>query len=270
MIYVMVTNWENHWDNLYQNSTYYTTRMLKGEMNESKLLSDTKTIFIKRDKGTRELEKAWIGEVSKLQKVAYVDNDRIRFKVRIEKEIDCPPKYTNYSEGWYIDEEELEEGVLEYPLDPPFFLELKSTNNWEEFEDGVFYLIRCLGIHEVHRFPKKDQRGKADGFFKFNNLAALYDCTLDSNFEKSKKIQIENFCDQLKKGKIEYGKRTIDVSRCNKNVWIITRGGEHRLIQQSDDVKVKEVPIEGIISLYRKRIIEDIDEESFEKGLQGL
>jgi len=35
MIYIMVTNWEDHWDNLRDNSTYFTVGMLRGNMNES-------------------------------------------------------------------------------------------------------------------------------------------------------------------------------------------------------------------------------------------
>lgn len=264
----MITNWENHWDNLRDDSTYYTTRMFKRGMNESKLIEDTKTVFIKRNKETKELEKAWRGEVFGFRKSTQGGKDRISFKVMIQDEIPGPPEYSDYSEGWYVDEkEELPEESL---FDPGFFSDLRSTNEWLKFEKYTYYLIRCLGIHTSFRFAPKKQRGKADGFFKFRNFAVLYDCTLERNFEKSKETQIENFCDQMKKEIIEYNRKRIDIRNCNKSVWIITKDGNQRLIKQIDEIHIKEVPVEKIITLYRKRINEDIDETIFEKDLRSL
>jgi len=272
MIYIMVTNWENHWNNLGDSPTYFTTRMLKGNMNESKLKDDTRTIFIKRNKETRSIENTWIGKVAKISEGIRRDGkERIYFRVIIKDTISCPDKYSNYSEGWYITEEEMEEKISEKSIfDPSFFTELKMTNDWRKFEEYTYYLIRCLGIHNSHRFGFKKQKGKADGFFKFRNFAVLYDCTLDSRYEESKKIQIENFCDQMKKGIIEYNRKRINISNCNKNIWIITRTKNTRLIKEIDEIDVKEVSIEKIIELYRKRIKEDIDENVFEKELRSI
>jgi len=81
----------------------------------------------------------------------------------------------------------------------------------------------------------------------------LYDCTLDPEFEASKAIQIENFCDQLKKGKIQYGGKEINIRDLRKSVWIVTkRPSRERTVRQIDDILVKEVPITKIIQLYRK------------------
>jgi len=272
MIYIMVTNWENHWDNLRDNSTYFTVGMLKGNMNESKFKDNTKTIFIKRNKETRSMENTWIGKVSKINEETRRDGKKcIYFIAVIENKIPCPNKYSNYSEGWYVDEEETDEGIpKECIFDPSFFSELKITADWRKFEEYTYYLIRCLGIHSSHRFGFKKQKGKADGFFKFRNFAVLYDCTLDSRYEESKKTQIENFCDQMKKGIIEYNRKRINISNCNKNVWIITRTRNTRLIKEIDEIDVKEVSIGKIIELYRKRIKEDIDENVFEKELRSV
>ena len=272
MIYIMVTNWENHWGNLRDNSTYFTVGMLRGNMNESKLKDDTRTIFIKRNKETRSIENTWIGKVAKISEGTRRDGKKcIYFRVVIEDKIPFPNKYSNYSEGWYVDEEETEKKISKESIfDPSFFTELKMTNDWRKFEEYTYYLIRCLGIHNSHRFCFKKQKGKADGFFKFRNFAVLYDCTLDSRYEESKKTQIENFCDQMKKGIIEYNRKKINISNCNKNVWIITRTKNTRLIKEIDEIDVKEVSIEKIIELYRKRIKEDIDENVFEKELRSI
>jgi len=263
MIYIMVTNWENHWNNLGDNSTYFTVGMLRGNMNESKFKDNTKTIFIKRNKETQSIENTWIGKVAKISEGTRRDGKKcIYFRVVIEDKIPFPNKYSNYSEGWYVDEEETDEEISkECIFDPSFFTELKEY---------TYYLIRCLGIHNSHRFGFKKQKGKADGFFKFRNFAVLYDCTLDSRYEESKKTQIENFCDQMKKGIIEYNRKRINISNCNKNVWIITRTRNTRLIKEIDEIDVKEVSIGKIIELYRKRIKEDIDENVFEKELRSV
>lgn len=271
MIYIMVTNWDGHWDRLRDNSTYYTSRMLKGNLAKRMPVSGTKTIFIKRNRQTREIEKCWEGKIYDLKKDRLNDKDIIRFRVEIEKEISCLSKYISYSEGWWPDEEELVEKIAtESICDPKFFSLLKSTFNWQEFEEYIHYLIRSLGIHISHRFGPTKQKGKADGFFKFNNLAVLYDCTLDSNFEESKDTQIDNFCDQLQKGKIEYESKNIGIKQCTKNVWIITRGFKSRIIKEIDEVIVKEVPIDKLIELYRERLEKDIDEKEFEIKLQNI
>ena len=110
MIYIMVTNWENHRGNLRDNSTYFTVGMLRGNMNENKLKDDTRTIFIKRNKETRSIENTWIGKVAKISEGTRSDGKkRIYFRVIIKDTIPCPGKYSNYSEGWYIAEEEMEE-----------------------------------------------------------------------------------------------------------------------------------------------------------------
>jgi hypothetical protein len=268
----MVTNWENHWDNLGDNSTHFTVGMLRGNMNESKFKDNTKTIFIKRNKETKSIEDAWVGNVTNINKGMLKDGKNcIYFKIKIEDKMPIPNKYSNYSEGWYVDEEEIEEKISkECIFDPSFFSELEMTNDWRKFEEYTYYLIRCLGVHTSHRFGFKKQKGKADGFFKFSNFAVLYDCTLDLNFEKSKNTQIEKFCDQMKKGIIEYNSKRININHCNKNVWIITRTRNTRLIKEIDEIDVKEVPIEKIIELYRKRIKEDIDENIFEKELRSI
>ena len=274
----MVTTWDNHWDKLGDNYTYYPTTMFRGKMNESKLLERAKTIFVRRNKETLLFEKAWIGNVFDLQ--SKKSRDRIYFKVDIDHEIPCPPKYFNYREGWYIDEEEAsgeggyiaEKGAYreEFPFDLKFFPDLKLTNDWFKFEEYTYYLIRCLGLHTTHRFGPQKQKGTADGFFKINNCAVLYECTLEPYFETSKETQIEDYCDQLKKGIIEYNNKKIRIGHCNKSVWIITRDRMPRLIRQIDGINVREVPVEKIIELYRKRIAKNLDETSFERELQAL
>jgi len=232
--------------------------MLRGGMNENMLKDYTKTVFINKNRETRDVEKAWIGQVFNFRKSEYKDRERIYFNVKIEKQIKCPSEYLSYSEGWYIDEKEpIDDEIKDNLLDPPFFSIISSTTNWREFEEYTYCLLRSVGLHNTYRFHPAKQKGKADGFFKCKNLAVIYDCTLDTNFEKTKATQIENFCDQMKKGSIEFGKLKINISNCEKRVWMITKEGNQRLIKQIDEIAVKEIPVRKIMKLYRK-IIEGI------------
>lgn len=259
MYYVMVTHFKNHWDRITQSS--YTLGMLKKGMDCSKIVEKTKTVFVRLNDRTLKPEKAWLGHTSDF----IVEAEKIRFQVKIDKDITCPQKYRNYKQGWYVEESEIEELDFEMPasggsnLYPPFFYELMKTLDWKEFEFYTHWLIRLLGINDLYFF--ENQKGSADGFFKFGTLAVIYDTTLESNFEKTKKAQIDNFCSQLKSGKIECGNRVISVAHDQKQVWIITRG-KARVISKIDEVTAREVSIDEIIEFYRKRLENDLDEDS--------
>ena len=261
MHYVMVTHFKNHWDHIPQNQSSYPPKMLKNGMDKNKIVENTTTVFVRLNDRTLKPEKAWIGCTYNFK----VETDRIRFQVEIEKEITCPQEYCNYKQGWYVDESGIE-GIGVEPtvsvgsnLYPPFFNELKKTLDWKEFEFYTHWLIRLLGIHALYVF--ENQKGRADGFFKFGTLAVIYDTTLESDFEKTKKAQMNNFCSQLKSGKIECGNSVISVTNDQKQVWIITRG-KARTISKIDSVTVREVPVGEIIEFYRERLEKDLDEDA--------
>lgn len=156
--YIMVTHWDDHWDNLPNNETYFTKGMLRGNMNVNKIRENTPAIFIKKDKQTRKPEKTWEGIVYGFK----VEKDRIRFKVKIDREIHIPSEYMEYSEGWYV--EGVEEGIPHEAINyPPFFYILNTTNDYNEFEKYTCSLLKLLGIHQIFRYEK--QRGQPDGFF---------------------------------------------------------------------------------------------------------
>jgi hypothetical protein len=250
-IYVMVTHWEKHWDNI--NETHYPIKMIKFE-HEKNLIEKVPTLFIKLNRKTKEAEKAWIGYVYNIRK----EHSAIRFNVFVKREI--PPskilrRYLGLKEGWY----------LEY-LFPPFFASLESEN-WEEFENGVFWLLKLIGLHNLYRFERQEQRGRSDGFFVFKDLVVIYDCTLEKDFEKSKAQQIGNYVSQLKNDRISWRNNTYTISNhMKKQVWIITRGAP-RVIERIDGITVKEVPVQELIEIYVERLIEDVDEEELVRKL---
>jgi len=260
--YVMVTIWERHWDALPNRETHYGKEWIRFKPIAHNLVERAPTLFIKLDGKTKKPEKAWAGYVYDFK----VKEDEVWFKVNVEREVplaDVSKRYLSLEPGWYLEE------VIprEFALYPPFLYSLLTTGDWRDFEDHVFWLLKLIGIHRLHRF--EGQRGKPDGFFIFGNLAVIYDCTLEGGFEEAKAQQIENYCAQLKSGRLEYGRSQYDVSRCQKQVWIITKGSP-RVIRRVDDVTVKEVPVQELIKIYEKRMEEDVDEEGLEKALANI
>jgi len=274
--YIMVTYYPNHWNNLPNNETSYTRRLLKG-VQPNELIEYAKTLFIKLSDEHATAEKAWIGLVYGYDTKR--EKNKIYFKVKIEREIplhQLPPEIQALRKsGWYLKEKVLPiETSHASSLVPPFFSELLLTNNWEEFEDGVSYLLKLIGIIEIFRYDKTEQKGRPDGFFIVNNLAVIYDATLDTKFEETKNQQIENYVNMLRKDYIDYHRDNLNltknISRCTKQVWIITKGTS-RIKWLFDDIKVKEVSMSDLIKIYKWRLQQDpLREEDLVKELVSL
>jgi hypothetical protein len=156
-------------------------------------------------------------------------------------------------------------------LYPAFFEKLRSTAGWQEFEEYTHYLLKLLGIQTIYKFSGDAQAGKADGFFKFGNLAVIYDCTLNSqNLEEKKREQINNYCNRLKQGSIEIaGYNTEEFYNYDKQVWIVTRG-KTRLIKVVNNIEVKEIAVEDIMEVYQERLKATISNQVLEMKLKNL
>lgn len=100
MKYLMVTNFDNHWDYVPNNETSYTIGMIKWDIVKNNPVDNTETLFIKRNKITSEVEGCWIGKVYNFSR-ENIDRPKIHFKVKIERKISCPEEYRNYTAGWY-------------------------------------------------------------------------------------------------------------------------------------------------------------------------
>jgi len=99
MKYVMVTDFDKHWDKIPGNFTSYSPKMLKQQSRNAQLVSGIETLFIKKVPGTDTVEKAWVGKVNDIEKMP----GKIYFRVQIDKEIECPAKYKDYANGWYVE-----------------------------------------------------------------------------------------------------------------------------------------------------------------------
>jgi cold shock CspA family protein len=139
---------------------------------------------------------------------------------------------------------------------------LSSITDPYVFEDGVFLLLRLLGIHTAYQYPRSEQAGEADGFFMIESFAVMYDCTLRKNFESYKKTQIENFRNRLSQsnqltfefrkpdGKV--GSKTVPLP-AKKQVWIITNG-ETRELEDFGGIKVKEIAVSELCQILERRL----------------
>ena len=104
MRYIMVTNFDDHWEGV-GNEAYFTLSMLKGGMTRERLVDNTETIFIKRNRFSKRVENAWEGKVWGFSfKRDNRGRDSIEFNLNLGTKVRCPPQYLSFSEGWYLDE----------------------------------------------------------------------------------------------------------------------------------------------------------------------
>ncbi|MEG5163577.1 cold shock domain-containing protein [Microcoleus sp. AT3-A2] len=149
------------------------------------------------------------------------------------------------------------------------FKRIVHTTSSSEFEDLTFLLLKNLGIHYLYQYDKRNQAGRADGFFIIGNLAVMYDCTLREGFEEYKKDQIENYINKLEQAQLTFNlrssdgvqkKKTLRIDGKSKQVWIITLG-QTREISDYGNIKVKEVSVNHLIWLLQERLNRDVIEE---------
>lgn len=272
MFYIMVTNFEGHWNNIH--STTYTVRMFRQGMAEAKIIygEEVKTLFIKRNKDTHAIEKCWLGTTKNFSK--YENNkgiDTIKFDVITGQETECPEKYYEYNEGWYCDESagiSVGESETTKEWDPPFFSTLLTTTDPRKFEELSHKLLKIIGIHDLYPFPPERQRGIADGFFKIKKLAVMYDSTLEDAWEQLKVEQINNYCARLQGGVINYSNQTINIPDYDKQVLIITKN-QSRFIRKINDVDVREISISKLMEIYRQRLIYNFSESQLEGKIRN-
>lgn len=149
------------------------------------------------------------------------------------------------------------------------FKRILLTTDKDEFEDLIFLLLRTLGIHSLYQYDKRNQAGRADGFFIMSNLAVMYDCTLRQGFEDYKSDQIENYVNKLEQTQLTFDlrssdgakkKKTVNINGKTKQVWIITKG-QTREIRDYGNIKVKEVSVNDLIWLLQLKLNIDVIEE---------
>lgn len=156
---------------------------------------------------------------------------------------------------------------------------INDTTSPDDFEDLIFTILKLLGINEIYQFPRSNQAGKPDGIFRIGNLIVLYDCTLRKDFQSHKDWQIDNYTAKLKDSKIpityrkdidgqtDIKRKTFQLNNLTKHSWIITRGKTSE-IDSIDDVCIKEVSLDSLLSILKNRLTKNyFNEDSLVKAL---
>jgi hypothetical protein len=259
--YLMVTYWDDHWDQLqrFNNSTLFTLPFIKDNIALNKLPGDAKTIFVKTNKDNKhQIEGCWTGLAQNFRIDKYKGKKAIRFEVSKLQTITFPSELSNISEGWHLNPlASIAKLEIQKNYCPPFFSDMNVCGHLD-FELHCFRLLRLIGIHDIHKNPIHRSAGKADGFFKFGNLSVIYDATLENNFEEIKDQQIENYINQLKKEKITFDKISYTIKGSQCQVWIITRGPRVRTLREEDHILVKEIPFTELVRIYGDRLTNEI------------
>lgn len=260
--YVMVTDWKGHWDHCPRDRSSYPTRMMKNGMDASRLVENASTLFIKREGRDGPVSGCWEGTVHTLIE----EGDTIWFSVKMNRQIECPSAYREYSNGWYfIDENQDSDALHDWEHDaiitPPLIKAVGIESDYEKFENYVYYLLKAIGINDIIRFQKDNQAGKADGLFEFGSLAVLYDATLRTNFVENKDVQIDNYCAQLE-GPITQHNMTFNVHlKQHRMVWIVTRNQGKLYSAEKGTIAVREVPVSKLVEIFYKRYRQEIYRE---------
>lgn len=271
----MITSFDHHWDNLsqFKGETWFTYSMIKWRYSNGLPNEAVNTTFVKLNKQSKVLEHAWVGTSSNFRHGESPYGKKcIWFKVNLTERIDNSSVSNDIHEGWFGDENK--ENKLEIKLnlnqlEPPFFAEVVNTNSWKVFEEKGQIVLKLLGINNIHKIHHSDNKGKADGFFQFNELSVLFDFTLENDFILKKAVQIENFRQQLLKDDYTHKQKLYSLKKTSKQVWIITKN-DSKLIRKHDGVTIKEISINSLLQLYTQRLTEEMDDEELLNRLKNL
>jgi hypothetical protein len=277
--YIMVTKWKGHWDNFYTpipplKSTLFTNAVIRNEeLINGPWPKKAKTLFVKLNENN-QFEKCWTGFSENFRKDTFNEKPVIRFEVFELNEATCPVKFQQLSSGWYKNQEK-DINITPIPgtrngnLHPLFFKEMQTCNPIS-FELYCYNLLRLIGIHDIHKFPQNDNRGKGDGFFIFQSLTVIYDATLETNFQKKKETQVENYVNQLRKDKVEFDSINYSIKHTDRQVWIITRDITVAKTKIEDNIKIKVIPVSKLIAIYDQRLNEEIGTDQLCNILKNL
>ncbi|WP_133177493.1 hypothetical protein [Chitinophaga parva] len=177
--YIMVTNWDGHWDKFKSpvpgvQSTLFTQSMIKDPaLAKGPWERKVPTLFIKKDRHNN-FERAWRGIADNFAPDIYKDQPAVRFEVLLQEEVVCPLDIQSHRVGWHLNKTGFplatvaETGLLR----PPFFSKMQNCS-WNDFEQYCFYLLRSIGINDLHTIAQQSQKGQADGFFDLPYLSVI-------------------------------------------------------------------------------------------------
>ncbi len=156
-------------------------------------------------------------------------------------------------------------------IEPAFFEMMLRSKDPTEFEQHCFYLLRILGIHDLHR-PQNLAGTDAHGFFKFNSLSVVYITTLVPAVVQDNPLVIDHYLNLLKKEKMRFATTSYTIKETQKQVWLLTNRVTATLHLRTDDgIKLKLVPVSILAELYNRRMNEtELNVDGFWDALKDL
>lgn len=270
-VYILSSNFAGYWE--YVERSRYNREMISAEP----LQPNTPAIFI-RYREDSSTPQGWLGEIRNLSESAGI----VYFTITLHGEATedevrrACQAVRGRQTGWHVYQSVVTPQAstqIHDWLQIPFLKALLDEQiSPESFEKLCYWLLRLLGIHNLHTVER--QAGHWDGFFVFGNLVVIYDATLQRDFEQAKAQQMENYVRKLRSGFVEWRDangvlNTFSVGDKEKQVWILTRG-RSRLIGHHDDVLVKEVYVEDLVKLFYDRVLEGMSQRDLEDALRRV
>jgi len=102
MYYILTTYFQNHWDQITSNRTYYSKQFL--DLKSDQIVNNTPTIFLRINKVSKNIEKAWVGKIYDIEET----QEKINYSVHIDTEIELEPEFTRTKIGWFVIDEKLD------------------------------------------------------------------------------------------------------------------------------------------------------------------
>jgi len=272
MKYLMITKQSLAFSAIGDFQESYPKGMIHDNISSTNIIENSECIFVNKSK-----KKLFQGI---FYNVVKDEGNQIYFKIKIEKELVYNVHYDFKTPGWYILLEEKlqnEKNILIHTQTeqrysdffPQFFNEISTTNDFRRFEELTYYLLKIIGINDLIKIDPLNAAGKADGFFRIGKLVVMYDATLNKNYLEFKEAQIKAYSDRLKEGKFQFEHKEFTFEDFKKAVWIITKG-ETKLLKRKDNIKIMEVNIEKLISIYSSRLHYNWDEQELEENLLNI
>lgn len=260
---------------------------------DKKTILNSKCIFAYKE--GKLIKKLYIGII---ENVTNQDADNIYCNILINDEIESDEKFNKYN-GWSIlpekdfiftiknkhDTVNVNESQENFPQEtkniqeltipneinllPTFFEEITKTTDFNRFEELTYLLLKLIGLNDLIKINPRDAAGKADGFFRIGNFAVIYDATLKENYLDFKKMQIKSYIERLKDEIFTDVDEEFEFPNFKKAVWIITKG-ENKVIRNASGIKIKEVSIKSLITVYSNRLKYNWSEEKLEENLLNI
>ena len=145
MYYILTTFFQDHWDQVRNNRTGYKLEYVN--IPSEQLINNTPTIFLRINRQTREIEKAWLGKVFDIE----TTEDKLNFSLIIDSEIEVQPEFVRTNINWYVIDSLLELNREE--LDS-----VKSDKLNIHVLEGNWDSGWALDIHSLHSVKLPDSK----------------------------------------------------------------------------------------------------------------